>query len=146
MMSISPSEQDAYYELSCYTLAHGHPSFIHQHIVDAFAAQTADAQTKPIKLTFGLIGLYLHLEKGLSGKQVQRAHMDLAKQKHVWPSFALPADRGSITAMDVMRAPAGAERDKAIDEWCASVWDAFRDSHGAVASLLIQHGILRQSS
>jgi hypothetical protein len=31
-----PSEQDAYDELRCYTLAHRDPSFIHQHVVDAY--------------------------------------------------------------------------------------------------------------
>ena len=41
----------------------------------------------------------------------------------------------------VLAAPAGPERDRAIDEWCASVWDAFRDSTAEVADLLRQHGI-----
>ena len=35
----------AYHELCCYTLSHGHPSFIHQHVVDAFAAQDAPEPT-----------------------------------------------------------------------------------------------------
>ena len=35
--------QEQYNELSYYTLLHGDPSFIHQHIVDAYIAQTADA-------------------------------------------------------------------------------------------------------
>jgi hypothetical protein len=36
------SEQDLYNELAFYTLALGDPAFIHQNIVDAFAAQHAD--------------------------------------------------------------------------------------------------------
>jgi hypothetical protein len=36
---------------------HRDPSFIHQYVVDAFAAQQADEQTKPMKLTFALVGL-----------------------------------------------------------------------------------------
>jgi hypothetical protein len=43
---------------------------------------------------------------------------------------------------DVVRAPVGEKRDKLIDEWCASVWDAYRDSEGHVVSLLGQHGFL----
>lgn len=35
----TPSEPDAYNQLRCYTLVHGDPAFIHQHVVDAFAAQ-----------------------------------------------------------------------------------------------------------
>jgi hypothetical protein len=57
------SDEEAYHGLCCYTLAHGDPSFIHQHVVDAFAAQTADDRTKPIKLALALIGLYLHVER-----------------------------------------------------------------------------------
>ncbi len=73
------SDKEAYNELCCYTLAHGDTSFIHQHVVDAFAAQTAGDGTKPIALAFALIGLYLHVEREFSGKQVQRAHMFLER-------------------------------------------------------------------
>ena len=122
------SEQDAYAELCCYTLAHGDVSFIHQHVVDAFGAQLADEQTKPIALTFALVGLYLHIEKQFSGKQVQRAHMRLAQRKRTWPVFDLPRDRGAITVAEVLAAPAGPDRDKAIDAWCRSVWQTFYEA------------------
>lgn len=139
--SARASEQAAYDELQCYTLARGDETFIHQHVVDAWAAQRADSCTKPIGLTFALAGLYLHLEKGLSGRQVQRAHMALARHKTTWPSLPLPTDRGAVTVTDVMAASAGPERDQAIDAWCASVWEAYRESHDALADLLKQHGI-----
>jgi len=130
------SNRDAYHELCGYTLTHGHPSFIHQHVVDAFAAQEADEHTKPIGLTFALVGLYLHVEKGLSGRQVQLAHMKMAKQKRQWPAISLPSERGTITAADVLKVGPGIERDKAIDTWCASVWDAFRGNREVVVRLL----------
>jgi hypothetical protein len=139
---IEADEKRAYDELQCYTLGHGGIEFIHQHVVDAWAAQHADEKTKPIGLTFALIGLYLHVEIGFSGRQVQRVHMKLGQRKRTWPSFSLPSERGSITARHVMAAPAGPERDRAIDSWCASVWDAFSDSHHAVEELLKQHEIL----
>lgn len=129
------SNEEAYNELCCYTLAHGDHSFIHQHVVDGFAAQMADDCTKPIKLAFALIGLYLHVEREFSGKQVQRAHMFLARRKRIWPSFPLPHDRGSMTVADVMAVAAGAKRDKAIHEWCATVWKAFHESHQMVLEL-----------
>src|SRR5438309_9926111 len=105
---------DAFNELCYYTLAHGDPAFIHQHVVDAFAAQTADEQTKPIKLTFALVGLYLHVEKQFTGRRVQLAHMKLAREKHPWPPLVLPEATGAMTAADVLVAPAGPERDAAI--------------------------------
>ena len=140
-MSQAISNRDAYYELSCYTLAHGHPSFIHQHVVDAFAAQEADANTKPIALTFALAGLYLHVEKRQTGRQVQLAHMKMAQRKRQWPAFSLPHTRGTITAVDVLRAAPGEERDRAIDSWCASVWDAFSGNREVVVRLLAEYGL-----
>ena len=136
------SARTAYDELCGYTLGRADPGFIHQHVVDAFAAQTADEHTKPIALTFALIGLYLHVEKQLSGRQIQRLHMRLARRKRSWPVFALPSDRGTITVAEVAAAPAGAERDHAIDAWCASVWGAFHASQQTVTDLLRTHGIV----
>ncbi len=135
-MRIIAAEQDAYDELQCYTLAHADPAFVHQHVVDAWAAQHADDQTKPIALAFALFGLYLHVEKGLSGRHVQRAHMALARRGKTWPAFTLPPQRGAITALRVMASAAGPERDAAIDAWCRSVWAAFHESHKEIEDLL----------
>jgi hypothetical protein len=135
-------EQDAYDELRCYTLTHrDRSSFIHQHVVDAFTAKHANAQTKPIALTFSLVGLYLHVEKQFSGARVQRVHMELASNRQTWPLFRLPPHRGLITAVDVVAAPEGVERDKAIHAWCTSVWEAFHESRRIVVELLHQRGL-----
>lgn len=132
--------EQAFNELSYYTLSHRDPSFIHQHVVDAFAAQQADEQTKPLKLTFALVGLFLHVEKQLSGKQVQQVHMGLARPGRRWPSFPLPADRGALTVYDVLAAAAGLERDQLIHAWCVSVWRAFQDSRQTLVELLREYG------
>jgi hypothetical protein len=70
--------------------------------------------------------------------------MNLARQNHKrpWPVFARPTDRGAITAAEVLAKKAGPERDKAIDAWCASVWQAFDENHQLVANLLRERGIL----
>ncbi len=128
------SDQDAYFELACYTLTHSDPSFIHQYIVDAYAAQHADEHSKPISVAFALAGLYLHLERQYSGRAVQQAHMQLAKQKKPWPRFPLPMFRGAMTVADVVHVEPGAARDEAIDRWSASVWAAWSDSHAQVAA------------
>jgi hypothetical protein len=128
-------EQELYHELTYYTLSHRGSQFIHQHIVDAFTAQTANAYTKPIALTFALVGLYLLAEKNYSGRQVQQAHLKMAKNKRTWLSFDLPDDRGAITVSDVLAAPAGKDRDELIKKWCLSVWQAYNSSHVEVAEL-----------
>ncbi|HML04233.1 MAG TPA: DUF5946 family protein [Methanobacterium sp.] len=130
------SEQEIFYELSCYTQTHPDPAFIHQYAVDAFAAQYANENTKPITLAFALIGLYLHLEKNFSGKEVQMAHVKLAKHRKQWPIFDLPEFRGNITINDVINAQEGTERDKIIDKWCVSVWNAYSKSHEKIADLV----------
>ena len=128
--------QEQFYELSYYTLAHPDPAFIHQHVVDAFTAQTADRDTKPIAVAFALIGLCLYLEKNYTGKQVQLAHMTLARHKREWPKFELPETRGEITVADVLSEEAGAMRDAKIREWCASVWQAYGGSRKQVLDLV----------
>ena len=123
-MTIESREE--YHELSYYTLAHPDPSFIHQHIVDAYTAQSANGDTKSIAVAFSLIGLCLHVEDHLSGREVQRMHMTLAQNRTTWPTFKLPQARGTITVSDVVAAPPGDERDDIIRKWCISVWDAWR--------------------
>ncbi len=130
------SERDLYHNLSYYTLNHPGRAFIHQLIVDAFGAQHADTRTKPIRLAFALIGLHLHIEKGYTGKQVQQAHVRLARNRRSWPTFRLPKDRGPVTISEVLAAPPGPERDAAIERWSRSVWSAYRDVHEQVARLL----------
>jgi hypothetical protein len=141
--NVMKQDEDAYHQLCAYTLTRGDAAFIHQHVVDAYAAQHANERTKPITITFALIGLYLLAEHGTSGRQVQRVHMQLGRQKHGWPVFGLPKDRGAMTAIDVLGAPVGSERDRAIHDWCRSVWTAFSTNRDTVAQLLKQHGVIR---
>jgi hypothetical protein len=130
-----PSKKE-FEELSFYTL--GHPDmayFIHQHVVDAFQAQTADKNTKPISLTFSLIGLYLYMDKMYTGRQVQMAHMKLAQNKKAWPTLDLPQQRGTITVSDVLKVEPGLKRDLIIRDWCSSVWTAYKNCHDVIATL-----------
>lgn len=129
------STQDPYNELAFYTLAHPSPSFIHQHVVDAYAVQKADENTKPIAIVFGLIGLYLHVEKNFTGKQVQKAHMQLAKRRKQWFRPRLPENRGAIVIAHVLAAAAGAQRDAMIHDWCVSVWEACKETRPQIAEL-----------
>jgi hypothetical protein len=128
--------RQAYDEVYAYTM--GRPGFILQHVVDAFAAQTASADSKPLGVAFALAGLYLHVERQFTGRQVQQAHMRMGQVKRAWPVFPLPDDRGSMTAVNVLAALEGAERDRAIEAWCASVWTAYRACRPGVIALLAE--------
>jgi hypothetical protein len=130
------NDQQLYDELSCYTLSLSAPTFIHQYVVDAYAVQHAVEKAKPITIAFALAGLYLHNEKGFSGREVQRAHMKLARNKQPVPRFELPEEKGEFTVADVMCHVPGQDRDKAIERWSASVWRAWKNSHARVAEWL----------
>jgi hypothetical protein len=128
-------QDDRYNDLAFYTLAHPDPAFIHQHVVDAYTAQQADDTTKPIAVIFALIGLYLHLEKHFTGRQVQRAHMQLAKWPNTWPKLPISTRRSEIDIEDVLAAEPGAVRDAMIDQWCESVWNCWRENRPAVVAI-----------
>lgn len=127
-----------YDALSLYTLAHPDPSFIHQYIVDAYAASHAEENTKPITTAFALAGLYLFVERGYSGKQVQNAHKYLADkaQGKKWPLFLTPKGQSAITISDVLPAPEGEERNEVIKKWARSVWDLWKTEHSKVAFMV----------
>jgi Family of unknown function (DUF5946) len=128
-------DDELYNQLAFYTLAHPDPAFIHQLVVDAYTAQHADENTKPIAVIFALIGLYLHLEKGYTGKQVQRAHMQLAKWPNHWPKLSLPNDHAEIGVQQVLAIEPGQARDAMIDRWCASVWTTWGDSRPQIIEI-----------
>lgn len=136
MTADTKSEQELNHELSYYTLSHPDPGFIHQHAVDAFAAQNADQTSKPISVVFALVGLYLHVEKKFTGKQVQQAHMRLARQRRQWIRPALPEFRGTVRIRDVLAAEPGTARDAMIHAWCVDVWRAWHASRAPIVTLV----------
>jgi Family of unknown function (DUF5946) len=112
-------------ELSYYTLAHGNPAFIHQHLVDAYGAQHVRPQSKStIGAAFALAGLYLAVERGFTGRQVQKMHMLMASKSKNWPRFEPPAEAGLLTVANVLQVQPGPGRDQELMRWCASVWAA----------------------
>lgn len=132
----SPECLSIYGELTGYTVMRGDEAFIHQHLVDAYAAQHAEDHQPPITVAFALIGLYLALEKDFTGKQVQHMHMLLARRTKNWPRFPRPAHTGALTVQDVVNAAPGAERDAMLMRWSQSVWDAWGHEHARVKALI----------
>ena len=132
---------DKYDELYADTM--GRKNFILQHVVDAQMAQRADAvNPPPIGVIFSLVGLYLHVEKGFTGFQVQNAHRLMGKVKRSWPAVVWPAERGDMTAAAVLALPVGQAREEGIDEWCRQVWAVFSGGNRSmIASLVREYGI-----
>lgn len=110
--------------------------FPYQTVVDAYAAQHASPASRSIGIAFALIGLSLKFERGFTGREVQRAHTILARLTRDWPSFPLPAARGDVTVLDVVRCAPGPTRMAMLDTWARSVWQSWAETHDRVASLV----------
>jgi len=130
-----PTDQELFDELCFYTMSLRDPFFLHQNAVDAFAAQHVEEDTKPIKTVFALIGLYLTLEKGFTGRQVQLAHMRLAKQRKHWPKIPPTSASTSITIANALKAEPGPGREQAIRDWCEAVWQTWQSQRETIANL-----------
>jgi hypothetical protein len=130
-----PSKQELFDELCFYTLAHGDPAFIHENSADAWRAQHVDEETKPMTVIFAVMGLYLYLEKGFTGKQVQLAHMRMARRRREWPQLPLPGRSAALTVEDVVAAEPGPARDAMIHKWCAAVWETWQESRPQIMEL-----------
>ena len=131
----TPSDQELFHELSFYTLELHDPEFIHQHIVDAYAVQHAGPGSKPISVVFGLIGLYLYLDKNFTGRQVQRAHMQLARTRRQWVAPPIPERHSPIGVAEVLAAAPGPERHTMIRRWCEAVWQDWQHVRPEIAAL-----------
>ncbi len=133
-------------QVSFYTLAHADQNFfIHQLVVDAYAAEHATENDKPIKLAFALIGLYLFAEKGYTGKEVQNAHIWLANrpsQYKQWPAFQKAAGVAQVNVGNVLEAVEGKERDEMIKTWAKSVWQANSNNRQEVINFLATTGFI----
>lgn len=128
------------HELSFYTLERGDTFFIHQAVVDAYASQHYKKGSPKIGLAFALIGLCLLVEHGYTGKQIQNAHIRLAKLTKDWPEFAVPEKRGALTVADALKEEPGQKRDEAIIQWAKLVWSAYEKTHESVRECLRKHG------
>jgi hypothetical protein len=123
-------------EVTYYTLAHGDARFIHQHLVDAYGAQHVGQSKSTIGAAFALAGLYLAVERGFTGRQVQKMHMLMARKSNQWPRFDQPEEVGPLTVADVLAVPPGPRRDEKLMDWCASVWGAWTSEQGRVREMV----------
>jgi hypothetical protein len=124
------------HELSYYTLAHGDPRFIHQHLVDAYGAQHVRDSKSTIGAAFALAGLYLAVERGFTGRQVQKMHMLMGGQSRQWPRFEQPENVGPLTVADVLAVVPGPDRDEKLMQWCGSIWGAWSAQHGRIREMV----------
>jgi hypothetical protein len=108
----------------------------HQLLVDAYGAQHVGSQTPPIRTAFSLIGLELALVEGWSGIAVRDAHQALARRFRSWPLFEPPAQRASVTVLDLALATTPAEYEVTLMRWATAVWRTWEPAHDQVRTLI----------
>ena len=128
-----------YDELSAFTLTVADTDFTHQLIVDTYCAQHVGPNVRTISIAFSLIGLYLVIERGYTGRQVQLAHMALAAKSKTWPHFNPPPQTSTMTVFDVVNGINVDNYLKRVHEWAGSVWKAWESSHSDVADLAMKY-------
>jgi len=87
-------------------------------------------------VVFALVGLYLHVERNVTGRQVQKVHMQMASRRREWPRLSLPRESGGVVIADVVAAPAGERRYALIRAWCESAWETWWESRLQIVELL----------
>ncbi|MEC5146370.1 DUF5946 family protein [Chitinophaga sp. 212800010-3] len=122
--------QELFNELSGRTFSFRDPDFHHQLAVDAYGAQHSGGISRGITTAYALIGLYLTLECGYTGKQVQHIHSIIAKQS--WTAPALPVQAGTVTVQEVLKATTEDGLYAAMKKWGQSVWDSWAAHHAWV--------------
>ena len=132
----SPACVNRYYELTALTLSLRDAEFIHQVAVDAYAAQHFSDDMKPIRLAFALIGLYLACQKGYTGKEVQKAHMQLGKVRRDWPGFGKPLRVNALTVVEVMNGINKKNCREQVMNWANTVWKDWSPAHETVKKLV----------
>jgi hypothetical protein len=128
-----------YNEISAFTFSLGDPDFIHQLVVDSYAARHSGPGVKTITTAFALIGLYLVFEHSYTGREVQRAHMVLARKRRQWPHFQPPTVRSAITVRDVAMNLRSDNYRELVTGWAESVWEVWKPERDNIAGLLDEY-------
>jgi len=85
-----------------------------------------------------LVGLYLAVERGFTGRQVQQAHMELAGRTGKgfdWPRLEPPEPTWDMTVSDVWNTEAGEQREESIKKWAETVWRSWTHEHDRIRAL-----------
>jgi hypothetical protein len=105
--------------------------FVHQVALDAYQAQHCPRGARRT-LVFSLAGLYLVVEKGRTGRQVQQVHQALAGMGHALPAVEPVDARGAGTAADVLTQIPCDGLVAAVNDWASQVWQAYAADHSTI--------------
>jgi hypothetical protein len=110
---------------------------IHRSTVDTYAAQhPGKPEGRTIQsINVHLVGLYLTLERELHPDFVRRAIRRLAERKSDLRWLEPPANLGTITVADAIKAETPEEHRDVVLKWSGSVWAAWKEHRAEIVRL-----------
>ena len=112
---------------------------VHQLTVDTYAVQHAGGPHPDKSVAIHLCGLHLALERGMAPTGVPRLLQRLAASVQEWPHFPPPANRGTLTVLDVALSEEAESHIETVREWAGAVWAAWSPYRAEVAGLVSGH-------
>lgn len=112
---------------------------VHQLTVDAYAAQHAGGDHPDKSVDIHLAALYLMLERALAPERMPALRKRFADTVESWPHFPPPRDRGTTTVFDVAMVDTPEEHVTMVQQWAASVWDAWSEHHAGIVAFVNDH-------
>lgn len=97
-------------------------------VIDAYAVQHhGKPERRAIQsVNAHLVALYLQLEKGYSGEQVNAALQRVLKFANEFVWLEPPTPNGTMTIADVLRAQTPEEQANAIEKYARDIWSAWQ--------------------
>lgn len=111
----------------------------HQFTVDAYAAQHPGGNHPEKSIAIHLAGLHLLLERDVAPERMPALRKHLADTVATWPHFPPPGDRGALTVFDVAMVDTPQEHVDMVQQWAASVWEAWSHHHAGVVAFVNDH-------
>jgi hypothetical protein len=110
------------------------PPRLHRLTVDTYAAQHPAARNYRSFSSLGshLIGLCLLLERGASLQWTNELLVQILERPPSCRRLEAPTPNGTIMISDVATARNPDEHGRLVEQWAASVWDAWAPHHVAV--------------
>jgi hypothetical protein len=111
---------------------------LHQLTVDSYGAQHPSARhdRSDRSPALHLIGLCLLLERGVSAQQTSELVAQILECPPSFDRLEPHVPNGTITVSDILAARTPDEHARLVEQWAASVWDAWAPHHGAVRAWL----------
>jgi Family of unknown function (DUF5946) len=120
---------------------YGYPQLTHRLTVDTYAVQhPGESNRQAIQSVNGhLFGLYLVLEKHISGQHATEALATVLNHADRFVWLEPPQPNGRLTVIDVVKATNFEDHQRLVEQWASDVWAAWARHHDTIRKLGAQY-------